>query len=241
MFDEVLRDERTGRLARRASYLAWSTAIQVAAAMALASIVTAMTTSAIREVPPPIPVMFVKGAPHPLAAPPVPAPAPPPPRTAARSRRAVAAAAIPQLVQPKVVPDQLAPPGPVEPPAPEPPAGAQTVVGGVVGGGGGGEGAAPPARPEFDAASMTRPTFVSGPDPAYTRAALDREVEGLMVVACVVTREGLVRDCQVRQGLPFMDAAVVQALERRRYRPATLRGEPIEVTYHFRLNLRLPR
>jgi TonB family protein len=88
---------------------------------------------------------------------------------------------------------------------------------------------------------MTRPVFVSGPDPAYTRAALDREVEGLMVVACVVTREGLVRDCRVLQGLPHMDAAVVQALERRRYRPATLDGQPVEVTYHFRLNLRLPR
>jgi hypothetical protein len=33
----------------------------------------------------------------------------------------------------------------------------------------------------------------------------------------------------------------VQALERRRYRPATLKGEPVEVTYQFRLNLRLPR
>jgi TonB family protein len=94
---------------------------------------------------------------------------------------------------------------------------------------------------DFDEGSMTRPVFLSGPDLTYTRAAREREVEGLMVVACVVTREGLVRDCRVQQGLPFMDAAVVQALERRRYKPATLKGVPVEVTYQFRINWKLPR
>jgi TonB family protein len=129
-------------------------------------------------------------------------------------------------------------PGPPEPPL-EPPGPGLGVVGGAVGGGE--EVTAPPPRVDFDAASMTRPVFLSGPDLAYTRAALEREVEGLMVVACVVTREGSVRDCHVEKGLPFMDAAVVQALERRRYRPATLKGVPVEVTYQFRINWKLPR
>ena len=34
---------------------------------------------------------------------------------------------------------------------------------------------------------------------------------------------------------------IVQALERRRYRPATLGGKPVEVKYVFRINLRMPR
>lgn len=234
MFDEVLRNERSKRLARRAAYLAGSTAVQVVATMALAALFTATVATAPREARQVVEVKFVKGAPRPAMPPPAPPPrraAPPPPRQAPPRPAA-------PMVQPRDVPDQLPPPGPLEPPPPEAPAGEPGVVGGQVGAPE--TPAAPPARVDFDAASMTRPVFVSGPDPAYTRAALDREVEGLMVVACVVTREGLVRDCRVLQGLPFMDAAVVKALERRRYRPATLKGEPIEVTYQFRLNLRLP-
>jgi hypothetical protein len=50
-----------------------------------------------------------------------------------------------------------------------------------------------------------------------------------------------VRDCQVLQGLPFMDEAVVEALQRRRYRPATRNGVPVGVSYLFRIHLRLPR
>jgi protein TonB len=235
VFDEVLRKEGARRLARRAAYLAGSSAVQVVATLALAALFAAAVDTPPRAPPPAIEVKFVKGTPRPATPPPAPAP----PRTARAPRPPSPPPPVSPLVQPKEVPEQLPAPGSPEPPPPEAPAAGPGVIGGVVGGAG--EVTAPAARRDFDAASMTRPVFVSGPDPAYTRAALDREVEGLMVVACVVTREGLVRDCRVLQGLPHMDAAVVQALERRRYRPATLDGEPVEVTYHFRLNLRLPR
>jgi protein TonB len=243
VFDEVLRRGGARRLARRASYVAGSTVVQAVATTALAALFASAVQSPPPEPAPVVEVRFVKGAARPaLPAPPAPArplrPTAPPARLA--RPRPVAA-----LVQPKEVPSQLPPPGPPEPPAPVDPGGAPGVIGGVAGSvgtfGGGEEAARPPGRPAFDPASMTRPVFVSGPEPAYTRAAIAREVEGLMVVACVITREGQVRDCQVQQGLPFMDAAVVQALERRRYRPATLGGEPVEVTYTFRLHLRLPR
>jgi len=239
VFDEVLRKEGARRLLRRASFLAGSTVLQLAAALLLASAITAMVRHAPPEPSPPaVEVQFVKGAAR--VVPPSPPPAPPPRKVAQAPRPAAAPPApLAPMVQPREVPDELPPPGPLEPPVAAPAEGT-----GVIGGAPGGMVGAPTlaaARPEFDAASMTRPAFLSGPDPTYTRAALSHEVEGLMVVACVVTREGLVRECQVLQGLPHMDAAVVQALERRRYRPATLRGEPIEVTYQFRLNLRLPR
>jgi hypothetical protein len=38
-----------------------------------------------------------------------------------------------------------------------------------------------------------------------------------------------------------MDRAVIDALERRRYSPALLHGQPIEVDYTFRITLRLPQ
>ena len=99
---------------------------------------------------------------------------------------------------------------------------------------GGGGGAA-----DYDAA-MTAPRLVSGPEIQYTPAALEREVEGLVLVRCVVTVEGAVRSCQVVKGLPFMEEAVVTALEQRRYAPATLGGRAVNVRYTFKVRLELP-
>jgi protein TonB len=103
---------------------------------------------------------------------------------------------------------------------------------------------APPARPErvdFQEGKMTRPVLRSGPELSYTERALEREIEGLLVARCVVTTAGAVRDCQVVKSLPYMDAAVVRTLELRRYSPALLDGQPVEVLYTFKINLRLPR
>ncbi len=89
------------------------------------------------------------------------------------------------------------------------------------------------------AARKVPPRFLGGPTPAYTEKAIEREVEGVMEVRCVVGTDGRVRECQVLKSLPFMDRAVIEALERRRYVPATLGGEPVEVYYRFRLPVRL--
>lgn len=86
---------------------------------------------------------------------------------------------------------------------------------------------------------MVPPRFLGGPSPAYTQKAIDREVEGVMEVRCVVGTDGRVRDCQILKSLPFMDRAVIEALEQRRYTPATLGGEPVDVYYRYRLPFRL--
>ncbi len=88
---------------------------------------------------------------------------------------------------------------------------------------------------------MTRPEYLSGPAPEYTQKAIENQVQGLMVVKCVITIDGKIEDCRVLKSLPFMDRAVVSALERRRYKPVTLKGKPITVDYTFRINLILPQ
>jgi len=97
-----------------------------------------------------------------------------------------------------------------------------------------------PAAPEFDGATMTPPVMLSGPAPEYTAQAIEQEVEGTMVVRCVVLADGSVRGCVVKQGLPFMNRAVVDALEARRYKPATRQGKPLDVSYTFTIRLKLP-
>jgi hypothetical protein len=42
------------------------------------------------------------------------------------------------------------------------------------------------------------------------------------------------------QGLPFMNEAVVSALEQRRYAPATLGGRAVDVRYTFKVRLEFP-
>ena len=112
------------------------------------------------------------------------------------------------------------------------------VVGGVLGG------PPPPPEPvkgpvEFDD-RMTRPVKLSGPDPEYTDQAIEHEIQGTVVVKCVVTTEGIVKQCRVLHSLPFMDKVVVDALLRRRYSPAMVQGKPIEVDFTFTIRLKLP-
>jgi len=185
---------------------------------------------------------------------PMPPPPPPPPPPAARRStqpkvKPKPRPVVPQaLVAPKVVLEQPPPEEPKEEPPEEGEVGGVEggVVGGVQGGVIGGIVGSPPPPPsapvrmEFNE-TMTPPRMVSGPNPQYTEKALEREIEGLMVVKCVVTIEGIVRECRVVQSLPFMDRAVIDALERRRYSPALLQGKAIEVDYTFRIRLTLPQ
>ena len=97
-----------------------------------------------------------------------------------------------------------------------------------------------PPRIELDE-SIVRLTKISGPDPAYTQQALDREIEGTMLVKCVITGYGFVERCKVLKSLPFMDRAAIDALERRRYKPYVSNGNPVEIDYTFKIKLSLPR
>lgn len=96
------------------------------------------------------------------------------------------------------------------------------------------------AAPQFDESRMTPPQFLSGPSPKYDERAIEHGIEGTMSVRCTVTKQGAVHDCHVVKGLPFLDAAVVRALEQRKYTPATVGGQPIEVDYTFDVRMRLP-
>jgi TonB family protein len=94
---------------------------------------------------------------------------------------------------------------------------------------------------EFNEATMTAPSMISGPVPEYTEEALERGVEGTMTLRCVVNAQGRVHGCKVLKGLPFMDGPVTRALEARKYRPALSQGTPVDVFYTFTIRLKLPQ
>jgi periplasmic protein TonB len=186
------------------------------------------------------------------AQPPAPPPPPPPPaahkpKTQPRQTPKTPVNPVRNLVQPKETPREDEKPPEVVDVTEDDDDGVEGgveggVVGGVVGGtiGGvvGGTGVAPP-RVDLDD-SEVRLVKLSGPDPAYTSQALEREVEGTMVVRCLVTIDGHVRECRVLKSLPFMDRAVIDALECRVYQPYAPKGQAVEVNYTFRIRLTLP-
>jgi len=88
--------------------------------------------------------------------------------------------------------------------------------------------------------TMIAPAMIFGPAPEYTAEAVDRGVEGNMQVRCIITAEGQVRACKVIKGLPFMNAAVVDALVQRKYKPAMAQGKAVDVYYTFNIRLKLP-
>jgi TonB family protein len=103
-------------------------------------------------------------------------------------------------------------------------------------------GVEPPSRDlpiEFND-KMTEPVLISGPSPEYTSLALQRRVEGTMVIRCVITVAGTVHGCRVIKSLPFMDRAAVTALEQRKYKPALQEGKPVDVYYTFTITFTLP-
>ncbi len=105
------------------------------------------------------------------------------------------------------------------------------VLGGVVGGQLGGTGAIPFGE------GMTRPTPISQPAPLYTREAAAARITGKVILKCVITVDGSLKDCKIIKGLPFMDQAVLDALHKWKYTPVTFQGRPVSVYYPINLTV----
>jgi protein TonB len=77
--------------------------------------------------------------------------------------------------------------------------------------------------------------------PQYTREALEARVEGKMLVKCVITAEGELKNCRVIKPLPHMDKAVLEALSKWKFAPVTYQGRAIAVDYVIPVTLIIPR
>ena len=87
----------------------------------------------------------------------------------------------------------------------------------------------------------TLPILVDDPLVSYPAEALAYKAEGTVVIACTLTAEGVARDCKIQQGVKYLDEAALQAVQARRYAPATKNGQPVEVAYTFRVKLSPPQ
>lgn len=76
--------------------------------------------------------------------------------------------------------------------------------------------------------------------PRYPAIARRAGIQGPVVVRGIVRRDGTIDNVEVIKDLPYgLGEAAREAVERWRFRPATYRGEPIDVYYTVTVNFRL--
>jgi protein TonB len=88
---------------------------------------------------------------------------------------------------------------------------------------------------------MTRPEKIEGEPPQYTREALTAQVQGTMLVKCVITTEGKLQNCRIIKPVPYMDKAVLDVLSHWRYKPVHYQGKAVAVDYLIQIKLVIPR
>jgi protein TonB len=194
-----------------------------------------------------------------LAAPPPPPPPPPPPAAAAPKivKRVTmedvmkAPTVIPKTV--RIIKDQ-----------PEPVNNAAVgVVGGIPGGVPGGQmggalgavlggsltaASAPPPPPPPKAATPKRirvggqvesAKLIFQPHPEYPPLAKMARIQGTVRLEAVISKDGTIQDLKVVSGHPLLVKSALEAVQRWRYQPTLLNGEPVEVITEIDVNFTL--
>jgi protein TonB len=189
-----------------------------------------------------------------LSAPPPPPPPPPPPAAAApRIIRRMTAEDI--MRAPTVIPKTVAV---IKDEAPPP--SAIGVVGGVPGGVPGGQmagvlggviggmlSAAPPPPPPKAAApkrirvggQVESAKLIFQPRPEYPPLAKMARIQGTVRLEAVISKDGTIQDLKVVSGHPLLVKAALEAVQRWRYQPTLLNGEPVEVVTEIDVNFTL--
>ena len=202
-----------------------------------------------------IPLIFTEALPKAqlmmsLVAPPPPPPPPPPP----------AAVRVVKQVQTDIVNGQLRTPTKIpkkveiikEEEAPPPSMG---VVGGVPGGVPGGQmngviggiiSNAPMAVPKVAtpqrvrvSAGVTQGMVLHKVQPSYPPLARTARVQGSVILAAVIGKDGTIQNLHVISGHPLLTQAALDAVRQWRYRPYILNGEPVEVDTQVTVNFTL--
>ena len=201
-----------------------------------------------------IPLLFTEALPKAqlmmaLVAPPPPPPPPPPP----------APVHVVKQVETDIVNNQLRTPTKIpkkvemikEEEAPPPMAG---VVGGVPGGVPGGQmggviggiiGNTPVAVPKVAvqrvrvSQGVTQGMVLHRVQPTYPPLARTARVQGSVVLAAVIGKDGTIQNLHVISGHPLLTQAALDAVKQWRYRPYILNGEPVEVDTQVTVNFTL--
>jgi periplasmic protein TonB len=87
---------------------------------------------------------------------------------------------------------------------------------------------------------ITLPSVIKEVKPDYPREAMDAGVQGDVVMACVVSRDGRPGEITIERSLePRLDDAAVAALKQWEFKPGTKDGEPVAVRVRILMTFRV--
>jgi protein TonB len=72
--------------------------------------------------------------------------------------------------------------------------------------------------------------------PIYPPIAIQARIEGSVILAAVISRDGSIENLKVVSGHPMLASAAINAVRQWHYRPYVLNGEPIEVETQVTVN-----
>jgi protein TonB len=239
---EFLRDVVRPPAARRSrtwSVLPFSIAVHAAGALAFFIIPLAA------EEPPPAPLP-VSRALNIIEVRPVPPPPPPPSGTA----RPAAARQNPDAA-PLSAPSTILPERPVEPVDPTSWAASPGVVDGVPGGLAFDDASPkppppPPSPPQErqtyrPGGEISEPTKIFHVPPVYPQIALGAGVQGVVILEATIDETGRIENVRVLRSHPLLERAAVEAVERWRYTPTRLNGQPVPIILTVTVNFMIER
>jgi len=75
--------------------------------------------------------------------------------------------------------------------------------------------------------------------PAYPPLARSARIQGQVVLAAVISKEGMIENLRVLEGHPMLVRAALDAVSQWSYRPYVLNNEPVEVETRITVNFSL--
>ena len=84
------------------------------------------------------------------------------------------------------------------------------------------------------------PEVIYNPEPTFSEEARKSKTQGIVLLAIVVGKDGKPYDIRVRQSLGMgLDEKAIEAVNRWRFRPAMLNGQPVATQIAVEVNFRL--
>ncbi|HLW86210.1 MAG TPA: TonB family protein [Candidatus Sulfotelmatobacter sp.] len=94
----------------------------------------------------------------------------------------------------------------------------------------------PAATHPIHISHMSPGSLVYQPQPEYPQLARSARVEGTVVLAALISKDGTIKNLHVLTGHPMLVRAAVEAVSNWRYHPYILNGEPVEVETQVTVN-----
>jgi len=90
------------------------------------------------------------------------------------------------------------------------------------------------AQPLRVGGEVKAPVAIKRVEPHYPKVKV---TSGLVILEMIVTRDGNVRDIKILRGSRAYAKAAVDAIAQWKFKPATLKGKPVDVVYNMTVHL----